>query len=79
MQLRTAWIAIVFLVTTVRADGPGEGRGDRTPVDPARFASDAPALTARIDAVLAARWAEPRSARRRSPTTENSSAASAST
>jgi hypothetical protein len=58
MQLRTAWIAFVFLVGVARADGPGSDRGDRTsPVDPARFAADARALTTRIDGVLSGRWA----------------------
>lgn len=58
MQLRTAWIAFVFLVGVARADGLGPDRGDRTqPVDPARFASDARALSTRIDGVLAGRWA----------------------
>jgi Protein of unknown function (DUF1549)/Protein of unknown function (DUF1553) len=58
MQFKTAWIAIVFLVVGARAEGPGDVRGDRaSPVDPARFASDARALTVRIDGVLAARWA----------------------
>ena len=47
------------MVAAARADGTGDVRGERTgPVDPAQFASDARALAARIDAVLAARWAE---------------------
>ena len=59
MQIAKAWIAIVFMVAVARADGPGRaGASKQTPVDPARYASDARALTARIDAVLAARWAE---------------------
>ena len=44
------------MVTAVRADGTADGRGGGT--GPIKSASDAQALTARIDAVLAARWAE---------------------
>ncbi len=59
MQLRTAWIAIVFVVAPAWADGPGDVRVGRSgPAKPARVARDAPSLAARVDAVLAARWAE---------------------
>ncbi len=58
MQIAKAWIAIVFMVAAARADGPAQSRGEQADsVDPARYASDARALTARIDGVLAARWA----------------------
>jgi Protein of unknown function (DUF1549)/Protein of unknown function (DUF1553) len=61
MQIAKAWIAIVFMVAAARADGPGQRRGEQSDsVDPARFASDARALTTRIDGVLAGRWAAAR-------------------
>ncbi len=61
MQIAKAWIAIVFMVAVVRADGPATSRGEQADaVDSARYASDARALTARIDGVLAARWAAAR-------------------
>ena len=50
------WIAVVFIVAAARADGTADVRGTRT--SPALPAKDAQTLTARIDAVLAARWAE---------------------
>ena len=50
------WIAVVLMVAAARADGTVDTRrAGTTNVPPAR---DAQALTARIDAVLAARWAE---------------------
>ena len=56
MHLVRAGIAVVFMAVTVYADGTGDGRkAPSTPVSPT---SDAKALTARIDDVLAARWAE---------------------
>jgi hypothetical protein len=58
MQIAKAWIAIVFMVAAARADGPAQSRDEQPDsVDPARYASDARALTARIDGVLAGRWA----------------------
>ena len=69
MQLRTTLIAFVFMVISGPPDGAPDGRGARTePVDPAKVAGDARGLTARIDAVLADRWAKAKiqpSARRR--------------
>jgi len=56
MQLIRPCIAVVFMVALVRADGTADGRKQRT--DPVQSARDAQTLTARIDAVLAARWAE---------------------
>ena len=56
MRLIRPCIAVVFMVAAVRADGTADVRGERT--GPVQSASDAQALTARIDAVLAARWAE---------------------
>ena len=56
MHLIRACIAVVFMVAAVRADGTADVRSERT--GPVKSASDAQALTARIDAVLAARWAE---------------------
>ncbi len=56
MRLVRPWIAVVIMVAVARADGTDGTRGKRT--DPIKSAMDAPALTARIDAVLAARWAE---------------------
>jgi Protein of unknown function (DUF1549)/Protein of unknown function (DUF1553) len=49
-------ITLVFMITAVRADGTPDVRTGRT--GPAKSADDTQALTARIDAVLAARWAE---------------------
>ena len=54
IHLSRAFIAVVFLATAVRADGPADNRGQGT--DPNKSAIDARALAARIDAVLAARW-----------------------
>ena len=56
MHLLRLCIAVVFMVTLVRADEAADVRGART--GPAKSAPDAQALTARVDAVLAARWAE---------------------
>jgi Protein of unknown function (DUF1549)/Protein of unknown function (DUF1553) len=56
MHLLRSCIVVVFLVAAVRADGTADVRGQRT--GPVNSASDAQALTARVDAVLAARWAE---------------------
>jgi Protein of unknown function (DUF1549)/Protein of unknown function (DUF1553) len=56
MHLLRLCIALVLMVNVVRADGTGDVRGDRK--GPAKSATDAQTLTARIDAVLAARWAE---------------------
>ena len=56
MHLIRLCIAVVFMVAAVRADGTADVRRERT--GPVKSASDAQALTARIDAVLAARWAE---------------------
>ena len=57
MRLVRPWIAVVIMVAVARADGTDGTGGKRT--DPSvKSAMDAPALTARIDAVLAARWAE---------------------
>jgi hypothetical protein len=50
------WIAVVLMVAAARADGTADIRGERT--GPVPSVRDAQALTARIDAVLAARWAE---------------------
>jgi hypothetical protein len=44
------------MVAAVRADGTADVRGERT--GPVESAKDVQALTARVDAVLAARWAE---------------------
>jgi hypothetical protein len=56
MHLIRLCIAVVFIVAAVRADGTADVRGERT--GPVKSARDAQALTARVDAVLAARWAE---------------------
>ena len=56
MRLIAPCIALVFVVGAVHADGTADIRPGKT--GPVKSASDAPALTARIDAVLAARWAE---------------------
>ena len=56
MHLIRLCIAVVFMVTLVRADGTTDVRGGRTGA--VKSAGDPLALTARIDAVLAARWAE---------------------
>ncbi len=55
MRLSRSWIAVVLLAAIARADGPADAR--RGPTDPVPAATDARALAARIDAVLAARWA----------------------
>jgi Protein of unknown function (DUF1549)/Protein of unknown function (DUF1553) len=55
MRLSRSWIAVVILAATARADGPADGRGRRPAPVPSTM--DARALTARADAVLAARWA----------------------
>ncbi len=56
MRLMRPCIAVFFMVAAVRADGPADGR--KQPTGPVQSAGDAQALTARIDAELAARWAE---------------------
>jgi Protein of unknown function (DUF1549) len=57
MRLIRPCIALVFMITAaVRADGTADVPTGRT--GRAKSASDTQALTARIDAVLAARWAE---------------------
>jgi hypothetical protein len=56
MRLARPWIALVFLVALARADGPADANARRKIPDPS--AQDPQAVTARIDAVLAARWAE---------------------
>ena len=56
MRLVRPWIAVVIMVAVARADGTDGTGGKR--MEPVKSAMDAPALTARIDAVLAARWAE---------------------
>ncbi len=56
MHLIRLCIAVVFMVAAVRADGTPDVRGERT--GPVQSAKDAQTLTARIDSVLAARWAE---------------------
>jgi hypothetical protein len=56
MKLIRASIVFLLAVTTVRAEGTADVRGGRPGA--AKSVSDAQALTARIDAVLAARWAE---------------------
>ncbi len=55
--MRTIWLSVIFtlMVATVRADKT-EDRGGRS--SPVRAVSDASTLTARIDAVLSARWAQ---------------------
>ena len=50
-------IVLVFMVAAARADGTSDVRGGALVARP-ESANDAQALTARIDAVLAARWAE---------------------
>ncbi len=56
MRLIRVFIAAILMVVAVRADGTDDVRPQRT--GPAKSAKDAQALTARVDAVLAARWAE---------------------
>jgi Protein of unknown function (DUF1549)/Protein of unknown function (DUF1553) len=59
MHLSRFWIGVVFMVAAARADGTGDVPGKRgDPVGPVKVGTDAASLTARIDAVLAARWAE---------------------
>jgi hypothetical protein len=63
MALIRPCVAFVFLVTAVQAaDGNAGDRSERTPTGQkksrAQSATDAQALIARIDAVLASRWAE---------------------
>jgi hypothetical protein len=54
--MRLAGIAFVLMVATARAEGTADVRGGKT--DPLRSARDTRALAARIDAVLADRWAQ---------------------
>jgi Protein of unknown function (DUF1549)/Protein of unknown function (DUF1553) len=56
MRLREAGIAVVLTVFAGWANGADDGRRERS--GPAKPATDAATLTARIDAVLANRWAE---------------------
>jgi hypothetical protein len=56
MKLAKPCIAVGFMIIAVQADATANGQALRKG-DP-RSASDARALTARVDAVLAARWAE---------------------
>ncbi len=56
MRPRGRWIGVVLLFTAAGADRTGVARGAGT--GPADSVKDARALTARIDAVLAARWAQ---------------------
>jgi hypothetical protein len=60
MRPSRSWIAIVLLgvVALARADGPDKAR--RKPTAPASAVLDARDLTARVDAVLADRWAAAR-------------------
>lgn len=51
-----AWVAVAVLVASAQVAGADDGRGRRA--DPVTSARDARGLTARIDAVLTARWAE---------------------
>jgi Protein of unknown function (DUF1549)/Protein of unknown function (DUF1553) len=57
MRLSRSWIAVVLVVVVAaaRGDGPAGARGEQKA--PAASATDARVLTARIDSVLAARWA----------------------
>jgi Protein of unknown function (DUF1549)/Protein of unknown function (DUF1553) len=55
MHFLRAWIAVVCVTAAVRADGTDDSR--RPGSGPENRATDAQALSARIDAVLAARWA----------------------
>jgi hypothetical protein len=56
MHFKKACVAVIFLVSAARADGPADSFGKRP--GPVKSALGAQALTARIDAVLAARWAQ---------------------
>ncbi len=56
MHFKKTCIAVLFMVSAVQADGPTRTSGKQTGA--VKSARDAQALTARIDAVLAARWAE---------------------
>lgn len=56
MPISRAWIAAAILVVAGRTAGAADISGGRT--DAASWAKDARALSARIDAVLGARWAE---------------------
>jgi hypothetical protein len=56
MHVLRLCIVFVFMVAAAGADGKPDVRRERT--GPVKFVLDAQALTARIDAVLAARWAE---------------------
>src|SRR5215471_3847352 len=56
MDFVRAWIAVGFVVAAGQAAGVVGDRGEST--DSVTWARDARALAARIDAVLAARWAE---------------------
>jgi hypothetical protein len=56
MHIARAWLVAAFLVAAVRIAAAGDVRESR--IDPVVSTGDARALAARIDAVLAARWAE---------------------
>ena len=56
MQIVRPFVVVVLSAVAVVAGEPADVRSPRS--GPARSASDGPTLTARIDAVLAARWAE---------------------
>ena len=56
MDFSRAWIAVVFLVNTAEATRAADVRRGST--DSGTTASDAHALAARIDTVLAARWSQ---------------------
>ncbi|MGP0062152.1 MAG: DUF1549 domain-containing protein [Isosphaeraceae bacterium] len=56
MRLIKSCIIVILMGTAARADGTADATGPRT--GPANPTKDARTLTARIDAVLAARWAE---------------------
>ncbi len=55
MHFTKTCIAVFFMVSAVRADGPTGTLGKQTGA--VKSASDAQSLSARVDAVLAARWA----------------------
>ena len=55
MHFKKTCIAVLFMVSAVQADGPTRTSGKQTGA--VKSASDAQALSARIDAVLEARWA----------------------
>jgi hypothetical protein len=56
MHLARSGIAVLIIAAAAWAEGTAETRSGRT--DPVQSAKDARALAARVDAVLAARWAQ---------------------